>query len=139
MAEALFMNLLENEEGNGFSVSSAGIYAYEGDPANTMAVDVLKNEFGINLSSHRSRILDIDDVRQAWLILVMTEHHKNMILNVYPESADKIYTLKDYAQMEGDPDISDPYGGDYDMYKECAYEIESVLMNLMDKVFDNGD
>lgn len=139
MAQALFMNLLEQHEDNDISVSSSGIYAYDGDPANSIAINVLKNEFGINISSHRSKVLDVDDIRQAWLILAMTEHHKKMILDIYPESADKIYTLKDYAEIEGDPNIFDPFGGDYDVYKECAYEIEMALMNLMDKVFDNED
>lgn len=139
MAGALFTNLARQRDNSDVEAMSAGVYAYEGDPASSMAVSVLMDEFGIDISSHRSKVLDIDDIRQAWLILVMTGRHKKMILDIYPEAADKIYTLGQYAELGGDPDISDPYGGDYDVYKDCAYEIESALMNIMDKVFDNED
>lgn len=140
MAEALFNDLLDQREERDILVSSAGVYAFENDPASSMAIEVLQNEYGIDITSHRARVLDADDIRNAWLILAMTEDHKRMILEVFPESADKVYTLKDYAEIEdGRANISDPYGGDYDVYKACAYEIETALINVAEKVFDNGD
>jgi len=140
MAEAIFNSLLEQREDNDILVSSAGIYAFENDPASAMAVEVLKNEYGIDISSHRAKVLDADDIRNAWLILAMTEDHKRMILDIYPEAADKLYTLKDYAEIwEGGPSIPDPFGGDYDVYRACAYELETALMNVAEKVFDNED
>ena len=92
MAEAIFNSLLEQREDNDILVSSAGIYAFENDPASAMTVEVLKNEYGIDISSHRAKVLDADDIRNAWLILAMTEDHKRMILDIYPEAADKLYT-----------------------------------------------
>lgn len=140
MAEALFSRLLDEREDGDILVSSAGIYAFENDPASHQAIEVLKNEYGIDITSHRARILDADDIRGAWLILAMTEEHKRMILDIYPESADKVFTLKDYAEIQdGGPGILDPFGGSYETYRQCAYEIEMALMNIADKVFDNKD
>ena len=140
MAEALFRNIMEQREESGIQVSSAGIYAFQYDPASGMAVEVMKNEYGIDLTSHRARVLDADDIMDAWLILAMTDDHKRMILDIYPESADKVYTLKDYAETgEGGSGISDPFGGDYDVYRSCAYEIETALVKVAEKVFDNRD
>jgi Low molecular weight phosphotyrosine protein phosphatase. len=140
MAAAMFNSLLDEEESREVQACSAGIYAFENDPANEMAIEVMKNEYGIDLSTHRAKVLDADDIRGAWLILAMTEEHKRMILDIYPESAGKLYTLKDYAEVhEGGPSISDPFGGDYETYKLCAKEIETALMKLAEKVFDNKE
>jgi len=140
MAEAIFNSILEQREESDIQVSSAGIYAFENDPASSMAIEVLKNEYGIDISSHRAKVLDADDIRDSWLILAMTEDHKRMILDIYPESADKVFTLKDYAGMKnGSSGITDPYGGDYNVYKLCAREIEAALLNVVEKVFDNRE
>jgi protein-tyrosine phosphatase len=137
MAEALFKDILEErkEPGEEFIVSSAGIYAYEGDSASSEAMDVMRIEFGIDISSHRARVLDDRDIKESFIILVMTKHHREMILDIYPEAADKVYTLKEFAESESDsPDVSDPFGMDYEVYKDCASEIEELLLKIADKV-----
>lgn len=142
MAEALFKRLLRErpELRNKVTVSSAGIYAYENDPASELAIDVMQDEFGIDLTNHRARLLGDDDVKQSWLILTMTRHHREMILDIYPEATDKVYTLKGYVELEdGSPDVSDPFGHDYEAYQACAYEIESLMPDMADKLFDNEE
>lgn len=136
MAEALFKNLLEERDdlGRKFVVSSAGVYAFEGDPATHEAIAALREDFDIDITSHRARVLDDRDIREAWLILTMTAHHKEMILELYPQAADKAYTLRDYAEAADGHDISDPYGRDLATYKKCAGEIESLLMDIADKL-----
>lgn len=137
MAEALFKNLIQerddlNEE---ISVSSAGVYAYEGDPASTEARKTMKEEFGVDISAHRAKVLDDRDIRESYLVLTMTAHHRKMILEIYPEAADKVYTLKNFAQAEGEsPDVCDPFGQDYETYKDCACEIEALLLDILDKI-----
>ncbi len=136
MAEVLFRSLIDEREDlrDEFLVSSAGIYAFEGDPASAEAIEVMKEEFNINLKPHRAKVLDDKDIREAYLILTMTLHHKEMILDLYPEAADKVYTLKAFAQEDGkDADVCDPFGQDFDTYKNCAFEIESLLLDMMDK------
>ncbi|MCX7771743.1 MAG: low molecular weight protein arginine phosphatase [Clostridia bacterium] len=137
MAEALMKNLLMDRAdlSKVYSVSSAGVYAFEGDPASKEAITAMAEEFGISLSSHRAKVLDDKDVHSAFLILTMTAHHKEMILDIYPEAADKVYSLKEFAEIDTDmADILDPYGADIETYKECALEIEATLMNLVEKL-----
>lgn len=137
MAEALFRNLLDLriDLKEDFSVTSAGVYAYAGDPASSEAIRTMKEHFGINLASHRAKVLDDKDIREAWLILTMTQHHKEMILDIYPEASDKLYTLKEYAEYEGDcPDVCDPFGQDIKIYEQCAYEIEGLLQDILEKI-----
>lgn len=80
-------------------------------------------------------MLDFDDIMDAWLILVMTERHRNMILDVFPQAADKLFTLKSFAEVDDEnPDISDPFGMDYEVYKNCAAEIETLLNRIIAKL-----
>ncbi|MBW8349989.1 low molecular weight protein arginine phosphatase [Bacillus sp. IITD106] len=127
MAEAIF-NTKWSGKGEAKSV---GMFASEGDHAAHNAIQVLK-ENGIDMD-HQSKQLTEEDVKWAYLILTMTASHKNMLLNIYPEAADKIYTLKEYVNGHGiDSDVLDPYGGDIHIYRSTFME----LKELIDRIFE---
>lgn len=152
MAESLFKDIIrEKGRAHEFEVSSRGVYAFTGDPASHQAIEVMKEEFGIDLKQHRAMVLDDSDMKKAYLVITMTVRHKNMILDVYPEAADKVFTIKEYVEAENDaefdgdtdnednygiknnPDVIDPFGGDYETYKDCALELEELLLELADR------
>jgi len=135
MAEALFRSILEAEGyDNEYECSSAGVYAFEGDSSTVEAIETMK-KYGLDISEHYARILDYEMIQNAYIILTMTKDHKRMILDVYPEAADKVFTLKEFAgYTEDDWDISDPFGFDVDVYEACAEEIETVLLKILDRL-----
>jgi len=135
MAEALFRSILEAEGYDGkYTCSSAGVYAFEGDNASYEAIEAMK-DFGLDISKHYARVLDYDMIREAYIVLTMTKDHKRMILDVFPEAADKVFTLKEYAGFpEDDWDISDPFGFSAEVYEECAEELETALLKILDKL-----
>jgi len=135
MAEALFRSILEAEGyDNEYECSSAGVYAFEGDSSTVEAIEAMK-KYGLDISKHYARILDYEMIQNAYIILTMTKDHKRMILDVYPEAADKVFTLKEFAgYTEDDWDISDPFGFDVDVYEACAEEIETVLLKILDRL-----
>jgi protein-tyrosine-phosphatase len=135
MAEVIFRKLLEQGGlSNKYSCSSAGVYAYEGDPASTEARQAIK-EHGLDLSGHYARTLQDETIHEAFLILTMTGKHKAMILEVYPQTADKVFTLKEYAGYSSkDWDISDPYGYDLAVYQACVQELQDALHKILDKL-----
>ena len=52
------------------------------------------------------------------LILCVAEKHKNMLIRMYPNLKNKIYTLKEYVVMENeDKDIKEPWGYDIEIYR----------------------
>lgn len=133
MAEAIFHRLLTQKgTTDKYSCSSAGVYAYEGDGASPEAQQAVK-KFGLDISRHYARTLDEEIISKAWLILTMTGDHKRMILEVYPEALDKVFTLKEYAE-QGNRDITDPFGCGIEAYKACAEELETVLLKISDKL-----
>lgn len=113
-------------------VMSAGIAAVDGQPASANAIEAMR-EMGMDISRHRSRMLNGELVGQADLILTMTLQHKRYVLMMFPESYDKVFTLKEYADC-GSSDISDPFGGSLEDYRECADEIQQALSRLVQKL-----
>jgi protein-tyrosine phosphatase len=135
MAEALCKSILKEKGLTAeYDCSSAGVYAYEGDSASYEAISVLK-KLGLDISRHLARTLDSYMIRNSYIILTMTRDHKRMILDVFPESADKVYTLKEYAEYDRyDWDISDPFGLDEKAYFTCMSEIENAIFKIWDRL-----
>lgn len=150
MAEAILKKLFnEDSELRGhFSSSSAGVAAFDGDPASANAAEVLKNEWGIDLQTHSARSLSRELAENAYLILTMTRAHKERICLMWPDMASRTYTLKEYVLDEKDRrtsyeynyalDIPDPYGMSREVYRRCAMEIHGVLEKLIAKIKRNG-
>lgn len=135
MAEALFNEIIETEGyEDALSCQSAGVYAFEGDSASPEAIEAMKY-YGIDISQHYSNTLSYEMINDAYIILTMTRDHKRMILDVYPQAADKVFTLKEYADYdEDDWDISDPFGFNEKVYSQCAEELEMALLKILDRL-----
>lgn len=132
MAEAILKDMLHKREINNVIVSSAGIFVLEGDMASAEALEVLKRE-EIDLSDHKARQVSKDILMKSDLILTMTQNHKEVLLNYFPDSKGKIYTLKEYAYGVED-DIIDPFGRGLKAYEEALEDIKRALGELIDKI-----
>ncbi|CAJ1000913.1 MULTISPECIES: low molecular weight protein arginine phosphatase [Bacillales] len=128
MAEALFKAKATDGQ---WEVRSAGVAAFDGQPASLHAMQVLA-ERGID-HDHQARRLNDDLVAWADLILTMTQGHKTMIQSMFPGAAEKVFTLREYVGVEGMSDIADPFGGTVEDYRRCAEEIEESLDYLINK------
>jgi len=104
------------------SVDSAGVAAGEGHGASLEAVDVL-SERGIDLSGHRSKGLTNALIDQADVIFAMTPSHANAVVQLSPESENKIFLL-DSAHP-----IADPIGHPIGVYRDVADQLD-VLIKL---------
>jgi protein-tyrosine-phosphatase len=135
MAEVILKDQL-HAEGNDqlYRVHSAGTWTIDGRGASRLAVEAMR-EVGLDLTGHRTHHLTPEDVRQATLILVMTQDHKESLLAEFPEAGQKTFLL---SELVGNRyDISDPYGTDsLELYRECAREIEDLLRRGYDRVLE---
>lgn len=127
MAEAIGKHYAELHNLN-FQISSAGIYAAEGDKASNNAVKAM-GESGIDVSSHRAKLLSYEMLKGSDLVLVMTRGHRSSILSMYPEFEGKVFTLSQYIGEE--TDIVDPFGGSLETYRASALQLD----NLIGKIF----
>lgn len=126
MAEAI----LSAKKVDKIEARSAGIYAGI-DPLTKNAQAVLDQQEV--LFDHMSKPLDIESLEWAELILTMTHSHKMTVLQVYPEAATKIYTLREFADGSTD-DISDPYGGSLALYEKTFDELQSLIDKIIVKL-----
>lgn len=109
-------------------IESAGIFAEPGQPASENAVKAMA-DMGIDISEHRTQPVTEELLKKSDLVLTMTEGQKRII---EPTAGDKVYTLKEYGGGSGD--ISDPYGGDLEEYKETAQEIYDAIVDIAEKL-----
>lgn len=112
------------------SVGSAGVFAAEGVPASTEAVQALQ-EKGIELKPHRSRMLAADLVASATHILVMTERHRQEVLRAYPDAAGRVRLLRSFATGGASGDIADPIGLPLSVYQRVRDEIDAAISDFI--------
>lgn len=103
MAEALLKGKIEELKSKKTSLNdweeirviSAGTSAVSSQKASPQASEVM-GERRISLKDHRSKLLNVNMIEEADLILTMTTNHKNAVIAMKPESEKKVYTLKEY-------------------------------------------
>lgn len=99
LAEAMLRRMAQ-QEGIKVEVRSAGIYAADGGPISSHSAAILAEQ-GITdklLSSSVNQNL----IGWADLILTMTGGHKSTVVQRFPESIEKIHTLKEYVEDDAE-------------------------------------
>ena len=130
MAEGLFRRLWKDiGEPYPIDIASAGVSAISGFPASREAVEVMARR-GIDISCHRSRSVEFEDIQKADLVITMTRGHKAVLALGYPELAHKVFTLSEMISDEDLGDVPDPFGQDLEMYEYTAYLLEGKLLIL---------
>ena len=120
MAEALLRARLGHRPR--FDVSSAGVSALVGHPADDSAIALMK-ERAIDISSHRARQLTPLLAAAADLILVMESGHERAGLAIAPQARGKVHRIGRFGSF----DVPDPYG-----LPRAAFE---DALNLCERAF----
>lgn len=132
MAHWLMKKKLEEKNISNVEVYSSGIYAMKNDISTDEAIEVME-EYGVDLKPHRATLTSKSNIEKMDLILCMTSAHKQNLVNTYPDLVDKIYTLKEYVEVD-EIDIKDPWGYTIVTYRYCAAEIDKCLDKLIEKI-----
>ncbi len=119
MAEGLMKKELKNRD---YRIVSRGLMVFGQAPANPNAIEAMR-EKGIDIALHRSKPFDKDEYGNQTLILTMTEGHKELI--VQHGFKGDVYSIKEFVGKNGD--VKDPYGGDMNVYRTCANELEEII------------
>jgi protein-tyrosine phosphatase len=156
MAEALMRHALEKAECESIEVASSGTWAGPGHAATSDAAAVLQGR-GIDLTTHRSRALTNEELREADLIVAMTSVHLREIEGFVPGMRAKMLLMKEIAELkmpeipEGatleervdlilrarrpeyrrELDLDDPIGLPIFAYERAASEIETGVDTLV--------
>lgn len=130
MAEALFRDLVKGRED--YEVGSAGVAAAPGMPASKHTTAILK-EKGLYREDFTSRMLDEKMLKAATHVFAMSGHHIAAIEDEFPEHADKVYLVSEFAQEDDlrGKDVSDPFGAGRAAYEETLADLEKMLPSLV--------
>lgn len=125
MAEALMRHALEERGVSEITVTSAGTGAFEGAPASEGAY-LVALEHGLDLSAHRARRLTQELVHESDLILTMSAHHRDRVMD--EGGVGKVFLLGTYAGRKGeDAAVNDPYGASLDEYRITYDELDRLI------------
>ena len=134
MAEHYMQQQVNNlNKENDYLIDSCGIYASTGETATNNAITAIK-DYGVNMSNHRAKSIYDINLSEYDLIITLTEKHKDILLRLFPNERNKIYTLKEYVEPNIKyKDIDDPWGYGLSVYKSCAKEIVEYVDKLLEK------
>lgn len=81
--------------------SSAGVQAWEGDPAAHEGITLAAQQ-GLDLTRHRSTPASDEVVRGADLVLTMTETHRDYCASRVPRAGEHTFTLREFVRLIDD-------------------------------------
>ena len=125
MAEIILKNKLKLAGIKGVHVSSAGLAATDGDKMSKNSITALK-KLGYKPYGFKSKKLTLDLIMKNDVIICMTESHKQCI-NVF----ENVYTV---GEITGLSNVSDPYGGDLNVYVKTSHELEDACNVILNKI-----
>ncbi len=120
MAEGLFRKAVAGRED--YTVSSAGVAASKGTPANPETAALLQKH-GVALDRFVSRSVSNALLREATHVFAMTSGHLRALESRFPDHADKFYLVCEFVEIPGEgigADIPDPIGMGRRAYEEVA-------------------
>lgn len=134
LAETILTHEIERRRLHNISLSSAGLFAYPGNPPDPKMVAHL-SEMGIPIKRHDARQMTRQDVAWADQIMVMENEHALMIRRLWPEAADKVELLGNYISQGQDPvDIVDPFGRSPYHYRLAQSQITLAVRSLVKRL-----
>jgi len=132
MAEYYARNLIEQQK-LPFIVKSAG-FLLGGVNISPFSAEVLK-ESGIDANNHISTQINHELISDSWLILTMTQSHKDMLLDLEPNAIYKTFSLSEFCGLKYSnskfygisSDIEDPFGLDIYFYREAFKKVKERI------------
>ena len=93
-------------------------------------IKVASND-GINLSGWASHCVTQEMVNESALVLVMEYSHRNRLLQLFPEAAEKTLLLGMVpGASTGSDEIADPYGKSLEQYSNCYKQVKAYTRQV---------
>ena len=126
MCEAYFNSLSrKNGTEERLSARSAGTDAWDGEESSPFTRTALA-PYHTDIADHSARRLTRKMLEESDLIVPMTASHRERILRLLPEAADRVRLLGEFREG-GVRDVSDPYGGTAEIYSLCFADMKGPL------------
>ena len=117
MAEGIAHKIL----GTNVHVESVGTHAHIRDPPSVNAVKTMREKFGVDISSHRSRGVNDVDIENFDYVVPMADDVHEDLKKSFPSLGEKL--LPSWG-------VDDPYHGDMFTYEVTAARIQKHMEEL---------
>ena len=137
MAEGLFRDYAKKNSSD-FVVKSAGVGAQNGLSPSENSVQAM-SDIGIDITEQNSQIVTAGLVKEANIIIGMTQGHVDMVNLMFPEATEKTFILGEFDQSIPlhEREIADPIGGSYEVYSLCRDQIKEGIVSLLNSINQN--
>ena len=132
LAEGIAKKIFPDDLLSKVEISSAGASALEGSPASSTAVQVA-SAHSIDLTEHRSVLLNGPLVKDVDLIITMGSKHQQTVGVIDPSALSYTYLLTDFCDDE-EGDIADPIGMGEAGYEATYETLEKCIRGLIGKL-----
>ncbi len=129
MAEA-YLKKRVIEENLSVEVRSAGTFGVNGIKPTDETIRVLEKQ-GIDPAGYESAELTKDGIDWADVILVMEPAHREKVMSIVPQAAEKIFLLGEFNREANDVVIPDPIGRSPAFYKVTFRLIKQSIEELI--------
>lgn len=129
LGETLLRTELE-KHGSDIRVSSAGLHALVGQPADSETSAVAESH-GVSLSGHKARQFTAELGRAADMILVMEPGHKSEITRLAPSLSGKTFLFDQWTLAKG---IADPYRRSREFHEAVFPLIRDAALKWSEKL-----
>jgi protein-tyrosine phosphatase len=110
IAEGMVRSILQTRFGDAApAVGSAGTAGWVGSAADPNSI-AAAGELGVDISSHRARHLELNDIADASLVLAMANEHQEAASRLFPAAVGRIFTLKELVRLLEDLPEAPPGG-----------------------------
>lgn len=131
VGEALLRDRLHKRGLDDWSVTSAGTWAQAGLGAARHSQELMAEQ-GIDLSNHRSRMVEKSHLDDADLVLCMELGHAEALQVEFPENGKKVHLI---SEMVGrNHSIADPFGRPIEMYRAMLSELTEIVDSGLDRI-----
>jgi len=132
IAEGIARHELVRRGVHGVVVGSAGTSAWEGAPASDGSL-LVALEHGIDLGVHEARMLTPSLVEQSDLILTMGPSHLERVQTLGGGARAQLLSTFASQGAVATP-VSDPFGGDLDVYRHTFAELHTLVSAALDRL-----
>ena len=119
MAEGIF-NKLSEEKGIDIKAESFGVDTITSMPISEKSVEVCK-EIDVDISNLKSTYVSDAEIEKYEKFYCMSQSHAGVLVYHYGVPLEKIAVLN----------ISDPYGGNLEIYRQCRDEIYNSVKEIL--------
>ncbi len=91
----------------------------------------MRDNYQLDLSQHRSKLLTTKDIENAYIIVPVKTSLAQVVAQAYPDSISKIRLLAN--------DIPDPWHQPVSVFRACANQIDLMLEHLIKALLCNKE